>query len=192
MGFDKFGPLDYFRDVADNLKGNHVITPKVSMVDGIEKRAVQLDEQIKFHLGKLAFPKKVIPKVHLIGLFLEVDSGTCSDLSMSQAIAWVDWMPDDSYVHKKTTDGVYSDSVREERKKINSLMRCCPLLRCRHLTTGHPPVIVRNQLVGGMHISFGSVSDRDIFRVHWTYWFGVVANRWDDESCLRSDGRFNP
>jgi hypothetical protein len=68
LGFDRFGPFDYFRDVADNLKGNHVISPKVSMVDGIEDRAKQLDKQIRAKLPDLALPQNVMPKVHLIGL----------------------------------------------------------------------------------------------------------------------------
>ena len=81
LGFYRFGPYDHFRDVADNLKGNHVITPKVSMVDGIEKRAIQLDEQIKLHLPKLPLPPDVMPKVRLIGLFLEATSEARSDFS---------------------------------------------------------------------------------------------------------------
>jgi hypothetical protein len=50
------------------LKGNHVISPKVSMVDGIEDRAKQLDKEIRAKLPDLALPQNVMPKVHLIGL----------------------------------------------------------------------------------------------------------------------------
>jgi len=67
MGMDRFGPFDYFREVAANLKGNHVITTKVSMIDGIEVRAKQLDKEIKSKLDDLALPANVTPKVHLIG-----------------------------------------------------------------------------------------------------------------------------
>jgi hypothetical protein len=68
LGYDRFGPFVYFEGVADHLKGNHVITPKVSMVDGIEDRAKQLDKEIRAKLPDLALPQNVMPKVHLIGL----------------------------------------------------------------------------------------------------------------------------
>ncbi|KAJ6629777.1 hypothetical protein B0H10DRAFT_2208333 [Mycena sp. CBHHK59/15] len=67
LGFDSFGPFDYFWGVAANLKCNHVISPKVSMIDGIEERAKQLDQGIKPELAELPLPTNVTPKVHLIG-----------------------------------------------------------------------------------------------------------------------------
>lgn len=69
MGFDSYGPFDYFRGVAENLQGNHVIAPKVSPTSGIEVRAKQLDKGIKDMLQDLPLPAGVTPKVHLIGLF---------------------------------------------------------------------------------------------------------------------------
>ncbi|KAJ7191151.1 Alpha/Beta hydrolase protein [Mycena pura] len=84
-GFREFGPIEYFRDAAANLqlkgpieyfrdvaatlrlKGNHVISPEVSKIAGIEKRAEQLDQEIKLKLKELQLPSNVTPKVHLIG-----------------------------------------------------------------------------------------------------------------------------
>ncbi|KAJ7191152.1 Alpha/Beta hydrolase protein [Mycena pura] len=69
LGFQKLGPIEYFRDVAANLqlKGNHVISPEVSKIDGIEERAEQLDQEINSKLKELQLPPNVTPKVHLIG-----------------------------------------------------------------------------------------------------------------------------
>jgi len=69
LGFANIGPFEYFRDVAANLrlKGNHVISPAVSMIDGIDERANQLDQGIKSKLIELQLPPNVTPKVHLIG-----------------------------------------------------------------------------------------------------------------------------
>jgi hypothetical protein len=100
LGFETIGRLRYFNNIVDNpnMKGNQIIVPEVSMFFyGIEKRAKQLDRQIKLKLKKLDLPPDCTPKIHVIGRFSRILLGfrVSSDTLRSQVTAWEAWMLDD-------------------------------------------------------------------------------------------------